>query len=48
MFNSTDHQNIESLITFIGKDRVVTAGKVLHVQCKTDVGLSKRKIQMIL
>ena len=52
VFNSTDHQKIDSLVNFIatteeeaqtsvkikGKDIVVPTGKVLHVQCKVDLG----------
>ena len=58
VFNSTDHQKLDSLVNFIAateeksqtcvkikeKDMAVPAGKVLHVQCKADVGFLERKI----
>ena len=60
VFNSTDHQKIDSLKNFIttteeartcvkikGKDIVVPAEKVLHVQCKADVGFLERKTPMM-
>ena len=61
VFNSTNHQKIDSLVNFIataeeevqtcvkikGKDTVVPAGKVLHVQCKANVWFLERKTPMM-
>ena len=61
VFNSTNHQKIDSLVNFIataeeevqtcvkikGKDTVVPAGKVLHVQCKANVWFLESKTPMM-